>query len=106
MNVQEIPLDLQEFEDSVSINGKIILVSEHVEYIYILWMESVSWNYHQFRNTKTDKWKPTLCKGRGTNQGQRDSPSCLGDHFFPTSLAMQESAVCASDQHRQAGPGW
>lgn len=36
MNVQEIPLDLQEFEDSVSINGKIILVSEHVEYIYIL----------------------------------------------------------------------
>jgi hypothetical protein len=36
MNVQEIPLVLQEFEDSVNINGKITLVSEHVEYIYIL----------------------------------------------------------------------
>lgn len=36
MNVQEIPLDLQESEDSININGKIILVNEHVEYIYIL----------------------------------------------------------------------
>lgn len=35
MNVQETPLDLQEFEDRVNINGKIILVSEHVEYIFI-----------------------------------------------------------------------
>lgn len=39
MNVQETPLDLQEFEDRVNINGKIILVSEHVEYIFIFWVE-------------------------------------------------------------------